>query len=146
MAKHTIVRACGHEAQVKVRGPTPSRERKLDRERQLICRRCLIERQRSEAEAAAKAEGLPELAGTPKQVAWAMTIRHKALTDAEEYLDYLRESGQLKGRVGKDVELFEAQKERVLEPLKARTEAAWWINQRDEPGATLLEAVWTEIS
>ena len=71
-----------------------------------------------------------------------MTLRHKALADAEMHLDYLRESGQLKGRVGRDTELFEAQKERVLEPLKARTEAAWWIDRRHEPGASLLESLW----
>ena len=143
MANYTIVRACGHEGQVKVRGAMPSRERNLDRQRQRICRRCAIENQRSEAEAAAQAEELPALTGTPKQIAWAMTLRHKALANAEMHLDYLRESGQLKGsRVGKDTELFEAQKERVLEPLKARTDAAWWIDRRHEPGASLLESLW----
>ena len=142
MASYTIVRACGHEAQVKSRGATPARERKLDRERQRICRRCAIEKQRLEAEFAAEADELPELTGTPKQIAWAMTLRYKALADAEMHLDYLRESGQLKGRVGKDMELFTAQKERVLEPLKARTEAAWWIDQRHELGENLLECLW----
>ena len=142
MAQYKIVRACGHEAQVKVRGPMPNRERKLDHERQRICRRCSIDKQRSEAAAAAEAEDLPELTGSAKQIAWAMTIRHTALADAEAYLSYLRESGKLKGRVGKDKELFEAQKERVLEPLKARTEAAWWIDRRDEPGVTLPESMW----
>ena len=93
MANYTIVRACGHEAQVKVRGATPTRERKLDFERQRICHLCAIEKQRSEAEVAAEAEELPVLIGTPKQVAWAMKLRHKALTDAEIHLDYLRESG-----------------------------------------------------
>lgn len=79
MANYTIVRACGHKAQVKVRGATPTKERTLDRERQHICRRCAIEKQRSEAEIAAEAEELPALIGTPKQIAWAITIRHKAL-------------------------------------------------------------------
>ncbi len=89
-------------------------------------------------EVAAESEDLPALTGTPKQIAWAMTLRHKALEDAEMHLDYLRENGQLKGRVGKYVELFKAQKERVLEPLKARTETAWWIDRRHESGAGLL--------
>lgn len=142
MAKYKIERACGHEAQVKVRGPILTRERKLDHVRQRICRRCSIEKQRAEAAAAAEAEDLPALTGSAKQIAWAMTIRHTAIADAEAYLNHLRESGQLKGRVGKDMELFEAQKERVLEPLKARIEAAWWIDRRDESGATLLESLW----
>ena len=142
MANYTIVRACGHEAQVKVRCATPTRARNLDRERQRICRRCAIEKLRSEPEASTDAEELRALIGTPKQIAWAMTLRHQALADAEMYLDYLRESGQLKGRVGRDMELFEAQKERVLEPLKGWTEAAWWIDRRHEPGVSLLESLW----
>ena len=40
------------------------------------------------------------------------------------------------------MELFRAQKERVLEPLKAQTESAWWIDRRHEPGADLLESLW----
>ena len=142
MANYTIVRACGHEAQVKARGTTPAREGKLELERQRICRSCAIEKQRLEAEATAEDLDLPALIGTPKQIASAVTLRHKALMYAETYLDYLRESGRLKGRVGRDMELFEAQKERVLEPLKARTEAAWWIDRRHESGASLLESLW----
>ncbi|MDE2844140.1 MAG: hypothetical protein OXN21_12280 [Chloroflexota bacterium] len=101
-----------------------------------------FENWRPELEVAAQAEELPALVGTPKQIAWAMTLRHQALADAEMYLDYLLDSGQLKGRVGKDMELFEAQKERVIEPLKARIEAAWWIDRRHESGASLLESLW----
>ena len=44
------------------------------------------------------------------------------------------------------MELFEAQKERVLEPLKARAEAAWWIDRRHDSPATLLESLWAEES
>ena len=52
----------------------PNRERKLDLERQRICRGCSIEKQRLEAAAAAEAEDLPVLTGSAKQIAWAMTI------------------------------------------------------------------------
>ena len=40
--------------------------------------------------------------------------------------------------------LFEAKLERALEPLIARTEAAWWIDRRDVEAITLLESVWTQ--
>ena len=63
MANYTIVLDCDHKAQVKVRGATPSRERTLDRERKHICRRCAIEKQRSQVEIAANAEELPALMG-----------------------------------------------------------------------------------
>ena len=144
MAKYRIVRACGHEAQVTARGPTPNRQTKLDRERGRNCRRCSRERERLEAEAAAEADDLPPLTGTPKQITWAMTLRHKALADADAYLDDLRESGKLTSRVGRDPELFEAQKERVMEPLAARTEATWWIDRREVAGWELLESLWDD--
>lgn len=129
---------------MKMRGSEESLNLKLSRERARSCRPCYVESQRAQAEAAAEAEGLPPLTGTPKQVAWAATLRHKALSDAEAHLDYLRESGQLKGRVAKDMELLEAQKERVLEPLRAQTEAAWWIDRRHDSPVMLLESLWAE--
>ncbi len=146
MAKHTIVRACGHTDVVTIRGSTKRLNLKLGRERTLTCRPCYVERQKAQAEATAEAEGLPPLTGKPRRIAWATTLRHEALSDAEAYLDHLRESGQLKGRVVKDMELFEAQKERVLDPLKARAEAAWWIDRRHDSPATLLESLWAEES
>ncbi len=144
MAKHTIVRACGHTEVVTIRGSKERLNLKLGRERTQTCRPCYIESQKAQAEAAAEAEGLPPLTGTPKQIDWAITLRHKSLAEAEAHLDHLRESGQLKGRVAKDVELFEAQKERVLEPLKAQPEAAWWIDRRHDSPETLLASLWSE--
>lgn len=144
MAKHTIVRACGHSEVVTIRGSAKRLDLKLGRERARTCRPCYVESQRVLAEAAAEAEGLPALAGTPKQLAWALTLRQKALSEAKAHLDHLRESGQLQGRVAKDMELFEAQKERVLEPLKAQAEAAWWIDRRHDSPVMLLESLWAE--
>lgn len=108
------------------------------------CRASDVERQGAQAEAAAEAEGLPQLTGTPKQIVWGVTLRHKALSDADAYLDYLRETGQLKGRVATDREFFEAQKERVLESLRVHSEAAWWIDRRYDSPETLLASLWAE--
>ncbi len=144
MAKQTIVRACGHSEVVKMRGSEERLDLKLRRERARTCRPCYIESQRAQAEAVAEGEGLPALTGTPKQTAWALTLRHEALSDAEAHLDHLRDSGQLKGRVAKDTEFFEAQKERVLEPLKAQSDAAWWIDRRYDSPETLLASFWAE--
>ena len=144
MAKHTIVRACGHTEVVTIRGSAKRLDLKLGRERARTCRACYVESQRAQAEAAAEAEGLPTLTGTPKQVAWALTLRHEALSHAEAYLDGLRGSGRLKGRVARDVELFEAQKERLLEPMRAQSEAAWWIDRRHDSPVALLESMWAE--
>ena len=145
MAKHTIVRACGHTEVVTIRGSKERLNLKLGRERARTCRPCYVERQRAQAEVAATAEGLPALTGTPKQIAWAITLRHKALSDAEAYLDYLRESdSRLEKASARNAELFEAKKERVLEPLRAQPEAAWWIDRRHDSPETLMTSLWAD--
>ena len=85
---------------------------------------------------------LPALTGTPKQIAWATTLRRKALSDVEAYLDYGHDSGGHRELSARDVELFEAKKERALEPLRAQAEAAWWIDRRHDSALTPLESVW----
>ncbi len=89
-------------------------------------------------------EDLPQLTGTPKQIAWAMTLRRKALSDVVAYLEYVHESQGRQSASAKDMDLFEAKKERVLEPLTAQTEAAWWIDRRYDSALTLLESVWDQ--
>ena len=89
-------------------------------------------------------EDLPRLTGTPKQVAWATTLRRKALSDVAAYLEYVFESQGRQSPSVKDMELLEAKKERALEPLVAQTEAAWWIDRRYHDALTLLESVWDQ--
>lgn len=146
MAKHTIVRTCGHTEIVTIRGSKKRLNLKLGRERARTCRPCYVESQRVQAEAAAEADGLPPLTGTPKQTAWAITLRHKALSDAEAYLDHLLENEVRPKASARNTELFEANKERVLEPLRAQEEAAWWIDRRHDSAVTLLESLWAEAA
>ena len=87
-------------------------------------------------------EDFPELTGTPKQIAWATILRRKALADVAAYLEYVHESQGQQSASAKDMDLFEAKKERALEPLVAQTEAAWWIDRRYHDALTLLESVW----
>lgn len=56
-----------------------------------VCRDCEHAAQSEQAAAAAKAAGLPDLQGSPKQVAWAMSIRAEKL---EALNRYMRESVQ----------------------------------------------------
>ncbi|HKO23498.1 MAG TPA: hypothetical protein VJY65_02020, partial [Chloroflexota bacterium] len=75
MATETLKRSCGHETEVQLSGPTRNRERMRARLATMPCRECEC----AAVEEAAVAQGLPELAGTPKQIARAQTIRHEIL-------------------------------------------------------------------
>ena len=119
MAKHMIIRSCEHTEVVTIRGSAKRLNLKLGRERTRTCLPCYVEGQRVQAEAAAEAGGLPPLTGSPRLSAWAITLRHKALSDAEAYLDHLHENQGRPKASARDAELFEANKERVLELLRA---------------------------
>lgn len=94
--------SCGHEGRVNIIGPVKDRQWKADREFSKMCPECYkqyLKKQREKEilEAKKKAEEmeLPELTGTEKQVAWAITIRdqlinkfNKAMND-EDYMEII---------------------------------------------------------
>src|SRR5690554_3848949 len=97
MAKYDIIYACGHEGVVNIIGPHKDREWKLEREKEKICPECWrkhieeeMRRENEEAAKKAKEMELPELSGTPKQVAWAITLRQK-LVDVIDGLDEVKD-------------------------------------------------------
>ena len=97
MAKYSVKHTCGHISEVALFGPSKDREYRLDRMRENVCLNC---ENAANAERNAEA-GLPALTGTPKQIAWAESIRAAAM----------------------------ARRELSPETL-AQTKASWWIDQR----------------
>jgi hypothetical protein len=95
MAQYEISHQCGHTETVQIYGTNVSGERR-QRAAWLAtqpCKNCRPEQQqrdheaRNEAAAAQAAEdGLPDLTGTPKQVAWAVTIRQETLAHLRQGL------------------------------------------------------------
>jgi hypothetical protein len=88
MSLYLIDRACGHQEEVQIYGTNVNGERQrkaawLATQPCTGCAReqCSQERQGRNAAAAAQAaaDGLPALEGTPRQVAWATTIRQDTL-------------------------------------------------------------------
>lgn len=76
--------SCGHTKQVHV----DNRDRKRMRENPGQCPDCIkanIEAANAASKAEAEAKGWPELKGTPKQVAWANTIRSDMLKTIEKH-------------------------------------------------------------
>ena len=75
---------CGHTLQVQV----SNRNRKKMRENPGLCPECIkenIKKANTESAKQAAVEGLPELSGSPKQVAWATTIRADLLKSVEKH-------------------------------------------------------------
>lgn len=71
MAKYDVTYACGHSTEVQLYGPGKERTRRMDWMRTQECPACKT----ATAQATNEAAGLPALVGTPKQVAWAESIR-----------------------------------------------------------------------
>jgi len=131
--------ACGHEGRVQIYGKVRDRQWKADREFSKLCPECWEKelqkrREQENAEAAAKAAemGLPELTGTPKQVAWANTLRQRLIDTYEEFFDRERRKQRYNEKYGVNMD-------EVLEfILKNHTEASYYIDHR---GWTLLEII-----
>ena len=89
--------SCGHEGRTNIIGPTKNRQYIADRRFSGLCPECYEkeineERKRTNEEALKKAKELelPNLEGSPKQVAWANTIRNKMLSVIDKRVEDLQ--------------------------------------------------------
>lgn len=105
MAKYSVTFSCGHEETVELYGKTADRERKIEwMENYAVCSEC-YQRHKKEQEEARKAKrNLPDLDGTPKQVAWAEKIRDGMFLDWEKIANFkdkraLKFAAYLKGQI-----------------------------------------------
>ena len=83
--------SCGHDGRVNIIGPTKDRQWKADRQFEKMCEECWKkhlkekrQKENEEAEKLAKEMELPELIGSPKQIAWANTLRQKFIDKFED--------------------------------------------------------------
>ena len=102
LAKYKIKHPCGHETTANLVGPISKRQWQINKMEQENCRECHKEQKSKEAAIRAEEKALPNLTGSDKQVAWAITIRDKAL---QEYGDFPE--------------------------LATQTSAKWWIDNRN---------------
>ena len=89
------------------------------------------DRERESTQAANAAAGLPALTGTPKQVAWAETIRTKALASPSNQVPRCTTDGDLDELVTRTEQVLEVAVAARRE-LEMQTSAKWWIGQRDQ--------------
>lgn len=112
---------CGHVAEVQLFGKMEDREKKIAWYATIDCPECQAEAKAEEA----KAAGLPELTGSEKQIAWALSIRQKFVDEVEaiktETLSKIREE---------KAEWFVSQADKAKQNHLQKTEAKYWIDNR----------------
>lgn len=119
MAWHQITYACGHTGRKQIGGPTKDRDRKAEWYGREICPACAAAERAEHNKAAAEqaaTEGLAELQGSEKQIAWAESIRREMLAKIDALYD-----------TGKE---WHAGHRIVAVALKRITSAEWFINHR----------------
>ena len=123
--------ACGHAGRVQIYGPIKQRQWKADREFSRLCPDCRAkeweqekERRFREAVENARKMNLPALEGTPKQIAWAETLRYEFIRGVDEFFDSEKRRQAFEKIHGIDVET-------VRDFIIAnRTEAKYYIDRR----------------
>jgi len=156
MAKYTVHYSCGHPGTVQLVGKESDRERRIEwLEREGLCPDCYKARKDAEhaAENAAAAEAnrnLSALEGTPKQVAWAESIRAKALASKGNQVPEHKMPADLAERMkpwGLTAEDAAERMKRlndglreVRSRLERQTSAKWWIDNRERVDFKVLDA------
>ena len=137
MAKHNIKMVCGHVEEHQIYGPMDGRPAQATAISYRQCHDCNVQDnlQRGARSATANAAaGLPILTGTVPQIAWAETIREKALAEDAEWLASILDIARKSVAAGKgtqeDYDLAAAQMNAGFAALRGETESGYWIDNR----------------
>lgn len=167
MAKYGITYSCGHPGSVQIVGPIADRAGKVAwYEQHGICPACKTARheaERAAANAASRAtnaaEGLPALEGSPKQIAWAETIRREQIDKVLAFaadgvvarlianaVRHLRRSGMSKDQAAAvpEIAAVTAAHADAVARLSAERSAKWWIDNRYTTVQTVEDALRTQ--
>jgi hypothetical protein len=137
--QYQIDHVCGHTVTHQLFGKMRDREQKIAWLKRQPCLDCLRAQEYTEAQEYANQVGLPDLVGSDKQVAWAMTIRHQAVQRLDEYR--VRLTGQITQAADRQfpdpteretrMATAFAQLENQITAIRARTSAKYWIDRRE---------------
>lgn len=128
MAKYDVKYACGCERTVNLYGKSADRDRKIAWLETQMCPDCAAKARAEALKADESANDLPELVGTPKQVEWAMIIRHRIIEN-NYLLDDLNREPYNEGERKMQIAITE---------LLTETSAKWWIENRGNNLRTTL--------
>lgn len=115
MAKYDVIHSCGHTREISLFGPHKERDRKLHYLATVPCFDCQKKAKEQKAIEHEKAEGLPTLTGTDKQIAWARAIRHEVFRQLSEI----------------PAEKIDSEFADFCSWLHKQISAKWWIETRD---------------
>ena len=149
MAKYTIKHRCGHDDVHNIGGPVEERDGKAEWLESGLCRECWLKEQAEArqaanviAAAANKGNGLPALSGSPKQTAWAETIRAEKLTEIDTHYAKMEQKWASMDLTTSQTDQIERGKVMFaagLAALKSETRAAWWIANKGRPGRLIVK-------
>ena len=132
MAKSQITHACGHTQEHQLYGPHRQRADKEEWLRTTSCTECWraerAAKRTEQAHADAQsnsAAGLPALTGTPKQIAWAETIRARIIALVPPIRAQLTAPREMPPEQQRHVTMAL----RLLDELEQMTEAHRWIDE-----------------
>lgn len=142
--------SCGHEGRVNITGPGKDRGWKIERRFSGLCPECYKkqmeterEKENEESRKISEEMNLPELTGTPKQIAWANTLRLEALNKFHEEAEHIRSRKKKTYYTTDDEERISLKD--VIDDMENAlvhiTDATFWINYRTAPfGVYIREA------
>lgn len=122
MAKYEVTFNCNHTATVELYGPTEMRRKRIQRMEAQPCYAC---QRKKQIEAIGKWEeemDLPDLIGSPKQIAWARRLRYSVLSQAEENFNL-------------------PQYEKILDVFSSQVSVRFWIDNEEQ----LNHCCWEDI-
>ena len=136
MAWNTLTYSCGHTAEVQLYGKRSERERKVASAAKYPCAACRA----AAAQVKDTANGLPQLIGSEKQIAWASECRAKMLPLADQVVakvaEILAKLEQMEPNEKAPLEKINAEiiKMQVIitkaKNMKTITKAEFWIENR----------------
>ena len=141
MAKYDIKMACGHIETHQIYGPVKSRPAQEKNIGYRQCRECntldMLDRGASSAAKNAM-DGLPILKGSPKQIAWAETLRAEALAADADFVSASMDIGSKALAAGKgtqeEYDLMASQLNAGFAQVRANKTAGYWIDNRSHNG------------
>lgn len=142
MGKYSINYSCGHDGEEQLYGKISERERYVEwAEGSKLCPECYRAKLAAEREAESReaseanaAAGLPALIGSPKQIAWAESIRAKALSASGNQIcadPEMRIAAQPADKQG-ICRIVLAAMQAARTELERQASAKWWIEHRAE--------------
>lgn len=132
MSEDAITHSCGHTVRHTHTGDERARAKRVAWLQKQPCQKCFQAKQAEASRAQAEALGLPDLTGSEEDCAWAATIRSKAITHNQEYVDRVERGAARASDLDEAAKTAAAAAKSAYDTLCAQSSAQWWIDHRFE--------------